>query len=658
MSEVRSSPRTNSAAAQATAEPLGTYIRIVVALGALAIIQSAWALREAPSPYQWLLFAAFAVATGTFTMKVASIGATVSVSDTFFIASVLLFGPAPPTLALAIASSIVSWRRRHSWKRVGFNAAAPALSIWIASHAFFLLARVPPLASTHQPIGTLILPLLSLTVIYFLLNSGFTAVAIGLDTWTSPLRIWREHFFWLSLSYLAAGSVSFCLILLIQQVSFGATAVVIPLLIIFHLTLRSSFGRLEDARTHLSSMDRLYLSTIETLAMAIDAKDDVTHSHVRRVQAYALALAEALGITDESSTKAIKAAALLHDTGKLAVPEHILNKPGGLTASEFEQMKLHVDVGADILSLVDFPYPVVPIVRGHHENWDGSGYPRGTAGQDIPIGARILSVVDCFDALTSDRPYRKAMTTEAAIDILRARRGTMYDPQVVDVFIAIHRDVQLDDAKATKHEDVLARISRPREALPLVVEQAPQAASNDVLAFVSLARMASGQSTLADVLALASKLIHDIVPGSTAAWYIVDATGSSLVVADASGPAADQLRGLRIAIGDRLTGWVAANRQAIVNSDPALDLGARAARISPALQSCLSAPLASGDALVGVLTLYAADRQAFSDDQGRLVQMIAPHLAQAIARAQQNASAIPSADDAPSGRGLRLIASR
>src|SRR5262249_43529260 len=235
--------------------------------------------------------------------------------------------------------------------------------------------------------------------------------------------------------------VSFCLILLIQQVSLGAAVLVIPLLIIFHLTLRSSFGRLEDAQKHLASMDRLYLSTIETLAMAIDAKDDVTHSHVRRVETYAVELAKALGITDEATIKAIKAAALLHDTGKLAVPEHILNKPGGLTESEFEQMKLHVDVGADILSLVDFPYPVVPIVRCHHENWDGTGYPRGVKGEAIPIGARILSVVDCFDALTSDRPYRRRMTEDAALDILRDRRGSMYDPRVVDTFIAVSRDI-------------------------------------------------------------------------------------------------------------------------------------------------------------------------------------------------------------------------
>ena len=211
-------------------------------------------------------------------------------------------------------------------------------------------------------------------------------------------------------------------------------------------------------------MDHLYLSTVETLAMAIDAKDDVTHNHVRRVQAYAMGLAKELGVVDELMLKAIEAAALLHDTGKLAVPEHILNKPGKLTESEFEQMKLHVDVGADILSLVEFPYPVVPIVRCHHESWDGSGYPRGVSGEDIPIGARILSVVDCFDALTSDRPYRSAMSAEQAFDILRERSGKMYDPRVVETFIAIQPLIAPDDAETSARQHAIQQIVRSGKA--------------------------------------------------------------------------------------------------------------------------------------------------------------------------------------------------
>ena len=149
--------------------------------------------------------------------------------------------------------------------------------------------------------------------------------------------------------------------------------------------------------------------------------------------------------------------------GKLAIPEFILNKPGKLTADEFDIMKTHAALGADILSAIQFPYPVVPIVRHHHENWDGKGYPDGVRGSDIPIGARILSVVDCYDALTSDRPYRPAMTDEQALAILVQRRGTMYDPLVVDTFV---REYATLKSQVEHDTPITALPVRPRLANP------------------------------------------------------------------------------------------------------------------------------------------------------------------------------------------------
>jgi putative nucleotidyltransferase with HDIG domain len=182
------------------------------------------------------------------------------------------------------------------------------------------------------------------------------------------------------------------------------------------------------------------------LAAAIDAKDQVTHGHIRRVQRYAVDLAKSLGVRDELQLRAIQAAAVLHDTGKIAVPEAILNKPGPLDVAEFAIMKQHATVGADIISSINFPYPVEPIVRHHHENWDGTGYPSGLVGTDIPIGARILAVVDCFDALTSDRPYRLRMTDTEALKIIVDRRGRMYDPLVVDAFLAMYPGLRAGEA--------------------------------------------------------------------------------------------------------------------------------------------------------------------------------------------------------------------
>jgi putative nucleotidyltransferase with HDIG domain len=638
------------------------YVRLVVAAGAAVLAHSLVALVGTPHPLQWLLFGALAILTGSFTLKVASIEATMSVADTFFISTAVLFGPAAAAMTLAVDTLILSWRKRYSADRIAFNVVAPALSLWAAANVFFALAGVPPLSVAPAPLVSLIVPLLALAAVYFLLNSGLIAIAVGLESQRSPIRIWREHFLWLSIGYFAAASVAFCLTIVTQQVGLGAVAVIVPVLIVFHLTLQASFGRLEDANQHVKQVDRLYTSTVETLAMAIDAKDDVTHNHVRRVQTYALALARALGISDERELKAIEAAALLHDTGKLAVPEHILNKPGGLTPAEFEQMKRHVDVGADILSLVDFPYPVVPIVRCHHENWDGSGYPNGVKGTDIPIGARILSVVDCYDALMSDRPYRRRLTDEEAIAIIQERRGRMYDPDVVDMFARIRRDVAFVEEAGP---EVFQRISDSRQPKAALAE-APAAATattgaiappDDVLAFVSLARLSSGSAELSDVLALASTLVGRIVPETTTgAWFIMNASNDRVSVAQAFGPAAPAVRDLSFAVGERLSGWVAAHQKVVVNSDPALDLGDSASQGSKPLRSCLSVPICAGPATVGVLSLYGEGREGFTADQGRLIEIIAPHLAQAItsASAAAAASTPPRAAQKPE-RELRLV---
>jgi putative nucleotidyltransferase with HDIG domain len=582
-------------------------------------------------------------------------------ADTFFITTALLFGPAPATLANALGTLVSSWRRQHSWDRVAFNTSNSAIGMWTGSHVFFLMAGVTPLTHTQVPIAGLIVPLLAFAVVYYMTNSGLVAVAIGLDAGRSPAAVWREHFLWLWANYFAAASVSFCLVILVYEAGLGAAIVVLPLLVVLHLTLRSSFGRLDDARTHLAHLDRLYLSTVETLAMAIDAKDDVTHSHVRRVQAYALGLARALGVTDEPTLKGIEAAALLHDTGKLAVPEHILNKPGKLSEAEFEQMKRHVDVGADILSLVNFPYPVVPIVRCHHENWDGSGYPRGVAGTDIPIGARILSVVDCFDALTSDRPYRSALSDEAAFDILRARRGTMYEPLVVDTFIRVHRELVEQMASFPPH-DALRQITRSAAvaapvAAPVVVT--PEGVSDDILAFVSLARLSSGDASIADVLSLASGLMRDLAPAATIGWYVVDDGNAYVSLRHASGPAAGQLTGTSLRLGEGVSGWVAANRQVMINSEASLDLGEQALS-GLALRHALSVPLITRESLVGTITLYA--ESAFTDSQSRLVQVIAPHLAQAVWTARRTEGAAHASQGSRAAAApnpdIRLVSTR
>jgi putative nucleotidyltransferase with HDIG domain len=408
--------------------------------------------------------------------------------------------------------------------------------------------------------------------------------------------------------------------------------IIVPLLVVSYLTFRTAMGRVEDTNQHLSELNRLYLSTIETLAMAVDAKDQVTHGHIRRVQAEATRLAMEVGIRDEKLIKAIEAAALLHDMGKLAVPEYILNKPGKLSGAEFERMKLHASVGADILSAIDFPYPVVPIVRHHHENWDGSGYPDRLSGTQIPIGARILSVVDCFDALTSDRPYRRRLADEEALRILVDRRGSMYDPLIVDTFVKVHTSNPLDSIRKGPTSDVLNTIAQARRPAPspagsrAVFNETPPNAY-DTLSVFELATALFGLSSVRDASDAASAHLVRLMPCSLCVFYQYDDAKDELEAKHASGEGAVMVRGLRIALGQRLSGWVAANRQTIVNSDPALDLGDVAGMVTPQLASCLSTPLVLNDTLVGVLSVYSSGKNAFSDDDRRTIEILVREIA-------------------------------
>jgi putative nucleotidyltransferase with HDIG domain len=582
--------------------------------------------------YQWFVLAGLTLLSGSFTVRIPTIPARLSVSETFVFAAAILFGPPAATVIVVLDTLIISlWLRKtsKSASRVLFNLAAPATAIWTASHVFFRLANIQPLSIQPQPILSLVVPILTLALIYFLLNSWLIALAVGFEKHGSAFRVWKDNFFWLSLNYFSGASVAALLLPYLQEdqrAFLRIASILLPLLIISYLTFKTALGRVDDANRHLSELNRLYLSTIETLAMAIDAKDQITHGHIRRVQHYAVGLAKRLGVTDLRQIQAIEAASLLHDMGKLAVPEYILNKPGKLTAAEFDKMKLHASVGADILSSIEFPYPVVPIVRHHHENWDGTGYPDGLKGSDIPIGARILSVVDCYDALTSDRPYRPRLSDAEAINILGQRRGSMYDPLVVDTFISVYLDI----APPTEPSDkalLLAPLSRearsekreePGSGLDNIA-----ASTEEMMVLFELARTISAQTKLETATEQVAKHLRRVMPASTCVVYIHDSPQDELVAVGAAGEHADRFMGLRIQRGQRLTGWVAANRRTILNSDPILDLGEIARTLKPRLQSCLSTPIVHNDELAGVLSLYSVQSDAFDEDHRRIAEAVA-----------------------------------
>ncbi|MEO8074964.1 MAG: HD domain-containing phosphohydrolase [Acidobacteriota bacterium] len=615
--------------------PLRTkaYVTGIVIAGAAIVLQSFYDLGAHPIGWNWIILAILTLASGSATVRLPSLPATISVSETFVFTSVLLYGSAAGTLTVALDALVISfwsYRKGHPLYKIVFNVCALPLTIWVAAHLFFLFPSVSPLVTTPRQdvvnITRLLGPLLVFTLAYFLLNSWIITFAISLERGLSPFRIWRDHFLWLSLNYFGGASVAVLLVSYTKDLDYSYLALIVPLLVVLYFTFSMSMGRVEDANKHLGQLNSLYMSTIETLAMAIDAKDQITHGHIRRVQSYAVALAREVGVTDVSLIRAVEAAALLHDMGKLAVPEYILNKPGPLTPAEFEKMKLHASVGADILSAIAFPYPVVPIVRHHHENWNGSGYPQGLSGTDIPIGARILSVVDCFDALTSDRPYRPRLADKDALRILLERRGSMYDPLVVDTFMRAYASivpssVTVDDNPSlmaiteAAHNQVSIPAKRPFDDIT--------ASTEEMLTLFDLARGLASPMPISSVGDVVFKHLRRLVPCSLCVFFAYDTSSDDLVVNHSSGDHSALVSGLRIGLGQRLSGWVAANRQTIRNSDPILDLGEAARSITPRPRSCLSTPLIVEKELIGVITLYSPSTNAFSEEHQRVFEVVA-----------------------------------
>jgi diguanylate cyclase (GGDEF)-like protein/putative nucleotidyltransferase with HDIG domain len=610
-----------------------TYLAVVLTCGALTVAHSFHQLYTHPVGVQLSILVVLTILTGSFSVKVSSINAYISVSETFVIASVLLFGTAAGTVAVFLECLvIVLWMKPENRlaHRVFFNMAAPAVAIWISGTAFFAFSEIAPYNQVATPLPQLFLPLLAFTSLYFLLNSWLVAIAVGLETNKRAVDLWWQNFAWLSLNYFSGASVAALIVTYTRELDLSTLAIIIPILVVSYLTFRSAMGRAEDSYNHLAELNRLYLSTIETLAMAIDAKDQITHGHIRRVQSYAVELAKRVGIRDDKLLKAIEAAALLHDMGKLAVPEYILNKPGRLTPAEFDKMKLHASVGADILSAIDFPYPVVPIVRHHHENWDGTGYPDGIKGTDIPVGARILSVVDCFDALTSDRPYRPRLSDADAVQILLERRGSMYDPLIVDTFIRVHHEIEPAKHRTTSAPQALREIkslaSTPDLGRAATSFDEIAASSTEMLALYDLSRELSGQTSVTDTGEVIAKHLRRLVPFSLSVLYVYDDKYDVLTARHASGELAPFACDLQIGLGTRVSGWVAANRQTIANSDPVLDLGEVAKSGTQRLRSCLSTALISNGKLVGVLSLYSTSER-FSDDNRRVVEAVGKHIA-------------------------------
>src|SRR5215471_16794039 len=353
----------------------------------------------------------------------------------------------PETLVIGLVSTFGQfyWKPARQVKLVQliFNLSQVTLSSTVAYGTFRLIFAHFHHAS--QPLALLIA-----TVVYFAGNSAAMCTIIGLTEGKSIGKVWIGSYSW-SLSYYLAGAAAASLIgFLNQHIGWQSSLLVLPPIYLIYRSYRLYLGKLETEARMAEQASNLHLRTIEALALAIEAKDESTSKHLQRVRVYAIELAKELGLS-EDERDALKAAAVLHDIGKLAVPEYIISKPGKLTPQEFEKMKIHPVVGAELLERVGFPYPVVPIVRSHHEKYDGTGYPDGLVGEQIPIGARILSAIDCLDALASDRQYRAAMPLESAMEVVTSESGRSFDPRIVEILQRRHKELEATAKAGTRH---------------------------------------------------------------------------------------------------------------------------------------------------------------------------------------------------------------
>src|SRR3954471_14842544 len=626
--------------------PIAARLFVVAVMAAGTLILAMFAPHAIASP---LLFATLLACSSLASalkvrLPIASSGSTMSVSYAVDFAALLLLG-ANETMIVAAVSAWSQCTIRTTTKtasfRTLFSMASLVLTVKAAGWGYSMLGGI-----TDPRAFSLLLipkPLVGAATTYFVANTLLIAAAIAMSTRQSIVRVWNENFLWSAPSYfVGAGAAAIAASVIDQGGYWWASLVAAPLYLTYR-TYKVYMGRIQDQQRHVAQVSDLHLATIEALALAIDAKDQTAQSHIRRVQVYAAGIARALGMTD-NEIQGVKTAALLHDIGKLAVPEHILSKPGPLTQEEFQKIRIHPQVGAEIISGVPFPYPVAPLILSHHERWDGKGYPAGLKAEEIPLGARILSVVDYFDALMSERPYHKAMRLEAAMGLLRQEAGKALDPRVVQTFIDMYATLAEEADASQEPSRKLTRIpTHAPTAAPAVglVDESSSARSNvfqdialahrEIYALYEIAQAMGSSLCVADTMALISSKLSNIVPFSCCALFLYSEDTESLRCRFATGIEAEIIQQLTIRNGHGLTGWVARNRRPLVNARPSTDFeaaGVPSDRTS--LHSALVCPLLFNERFIGTISVYHTDLAVYTDDHRRLLERISEQAAAVI----------------------------
>jgi diguanylate cyclase (GGDEF)-like protein/putative nucleotidyltransferase with HDIG domain len=626
--------------------PLAARLHVWIVLAAGTLVLALFAPRHLAQPA--LFFALLLLSSLASALKVSlpltKSGSTMSVSYAVDFASLLLLG-ADDTMLVAGTSAwsqcTFRMQSRNPQYRTLYSMASLVLTVKAAGLVYLALGGARP--GEPFSLWTVPKPLVGAATAYFVCNTTFIASAIGLSTGQPIGKVWNENFLWSAPSYFVGASAAAvaAAAAVVDRRGYWVTILASFPLYLTYRTYKVYMDRVQDEQRHVQEVSDLHLATVEALALAIDAKDQTAQSHIRRVQQYAVALAKVLGM-GEPDIQGVKTAALLHDIGKLAVPEHILSKPGPLTQEEFQRIRIHPQVGAEIIGGVPFPYPVAPLILSHHERWDGKGYPAGLQGEEIPLGARILSVVDYFDTLISERPYHKAMSLDAAIGLLRQEAGKALDPRVVQVFIDMNPATQIEVDGADQPRQltrVAAQTPAAKPAVGLVTESAPQTsvfqdiahAHREIYALYEIAQAMGSSLGIADTMALISSKLSNIVPFSCCALFLYNDDTDSLHCRFAAGIDSDLIQQLTIRSGQGLTGWVARNRRPLVNARPSTDLEAsNIPADGTTLQSALVCPLVFNDRFIGTISVYHTESSIYTDDHRRLLDRISEQAAAVI----------------------------
>ena len=638
------------------------FLITVSVVGAMAFVYSAVAAAFQPINFEWILLSLVTVLmVSRIDIGIPKARSAVTLSDTFILISVLLYGTHPSVLLAGLEAVACAVQMKERRRTILFNGSAMSLSIFVASSAVVL--AFGELRTLGSDPGKFVLAVGMLGLIHLILSSGFMSAAGAIQEERPLIGKWKESFLWMSISILA-GAASACLIVkLITVISFYAFIISVPILTVTYFTYKVYLDRVETSNRHAEQMADLHLKTIEALAIAIDAKDEVTPDHVHRVQIYATGLARLFGLS-EPEVEALKAGALLHDIGKLAVPDYILNKPGPLTPAEFDKMKVHTIVGAEILERVGFPYPVVPVVRHHHERWDGRGYPDGLRGDEIPMTARILTLSDCFDAVREDRNYRDAMTRDQAIEMLREGSGTVFDPNVVRTFLdhleefeSEIRERCVEPQRVEPHHHRGTARAANTDNSPMVYERI-RSAHREVITLYDIAQTIGTSLDLRDTFAVFASRLEDIVSYTTCVLYLVRPDSTDIEAAHVAGRHAEMFKGKSVPSGAGITGWVVANRHPMHNCDPRLDFDVLVLDPPEPYRTATVVPLTRDDTVLGALAMYSADLSSYTADHLRLMEAVAKLASDAIANAVHHEQTETSAltdllTGLPNARALR-----